>query len=92
MLLYELHDRARAAGIEGYRRMSKAELAAALDIELDEAAPAPTRAPAGPTEVDVAHRNGFALLTLQTLAEIVKRIAWLRHEYEMDTHYERPLQ
>jgi TRAP-type mannitol/chloroaromatic compound transport system permease small subunit len=35
---------------------------------------------------------GFALLTLQTLAEIIKRIAWLRHEYEMDTHYERPLQ
>lgn len=35
---------------------------------------------------------GFALLVLQTLSEIIKRIAWLRHEYEMDTHYERPLQ
>jgi TRAP-type mannitol/chloroaromatic compound transport system permease small subunit len=35
---------------------------------------------------------GFALLGLQTVAEITKRIAWLRHEYEMDTHYERPLQ
>jgi TRAP-type mannitol/chloroaromatic compound transport system permease small subunit len=35
---------------------------------------------------------GFALLLLQTLAEIIKRVAWLRHEYEMDTHYERPLQ
>jgi TRAP-type mannitol/chloroaromatic compound transport system permease small subunit len=35
---------------------------------------------------------GFALLLLQTLAEIIKRAAWLRHEYEMDTHYERPLQ
>lgn len=35
---------------------------------------------------------GFALLTLQGVSEIIKRIAWLRHEYEMDTHYERPLQ
>jgi TRAP-type mannitol/chloroaromatic compound transport system permease small subunit len=35
---------------------------------------------------------GFALLLLQGLAEIVKRVAWLRGEYEMDTHYERPLQ
>lgn len=35
---------------------------------------------------------GFALLLLQGLSEIVKRVAWLRHEYEMDTHYERPLQ
>ena len=35
---------------------------------------------------------GFGLLVLQSLSEIIKRVAWLRHEYEMDTHYERPLQ
>ena len=35
---------------------------------------------------------GFALLTLQGVSEIIKRVAWLRHEYDMDTHYERPLQ
>ena len=35
---------------------------------------------------------GFFLLTLQGLSEIIKRIGWLRHEHEMDTHYERPLQ
>jgi TRAP-type mannitol/chloroaromatic compound transport system permease small subunit len=35
---------------------------------------------------------GFALVVLQGLAEIVKRVGWLTHRYEMDTHYERPLQ
>jgi TRAP-type mannitol/chloroaromatic compound transport system permease small subunit len=35
---------------------------------------------------------GFALLSAQGLAEIVKRIAFLRGVYPMDTHYERPLQ
>lgn len=35
---------------------------------------------------------GFGLLTLQGVSEIIKRVAWLRHAYEMDTHYERPLQ
>jgi TRAP-type mannitol/chloroaromatic compound transport system permease small subunit len=35
---------------------------------------------------------GFGLLFLQGISEIIKRVAWLRHEYEMDTHYERPLQ
>jgi TRAP-type mannitol/chloroaromatic compound transport system permease small subunit len=35
---------------------------------------------------------GFGLVWLQALAEIVKRIGWLTHQYEMDTHYERPLQ
>ena len=35
---------------------------------------------------------GFALLSAQGLAEIIKRIAFLRGEYAMDTHYERPLQ
>ena len=36
MLLYQLHDRARDAGIKGYRRMSKAQLAEALEIDLGE--------------------------------------------------------
>ncbi len=35
---------------------------------------------------------GFALLVLQGVSEIIKRVAWLRREFEMDTHYERPLQ
>ncbi len=35
---------------------------------------------------------GFALVTLQGLAEVIKRMAWLAHRHDMDTHYERPLQ
>ena len=35
---------------------------------------------------------GFALVWLQGLAELFKRIAYLRGEYAMDTHYEKPLQ
>jgi TRAP-type mannitol/chloroaromatic compound transport system permease small subunit len=35
---------------------------------------------------------GFALMLLQGVAEVIKRIAWLMHRHEMDTHYERPLQ
>ena len=35
---------------------------------------------------------GFALMVLQGLAEIIKRIAWLQHKFEMEIHYERPLQ
>ncbi len=35
---------------------------------------------------------GLALLSLQGVAEVIKRVAWLRHEHEMDTHYDRPLQ
>ncbi len=35
---------------------------------------------------------GFALVLLQGIGEIIKRIGWLMHVYEMDTHYERPLQ
>jgi TRAP-type mannitol/chloroaromatic compound transport system permease small subunit len=35
---------------------------------------------------------GMSLLALQALSEIVKRIGWLMHVHEMDTHYERPLQ
>jgi TRAP-type mannitol/chloroaromatic compound transport system permease small subunit len=35
---------------------------------------------------------GLALLALQGVAEIVKRVGWLMHVHEMDMHYERPLQ
>ena len=35
---------------------------------------------------------GFGHVLLQGLGEIIKRIGWLMHVYEMDTHYERPLQ
>ena len=35
---------------------------------------------------------GFGLMVLQGLSEIVKRVAYLMHLHEMDTHYERPLQ
>lgn len=35
---------------------------------------------------------GFALLGLQGLAELFKRIAFLRGQLTVDTHYERPLQ
>ena len=35
---------------------------------------------------------GFALVTLQGIAEIIKRVAWLAHRFDMDIHYERPLQ
>ena len=36
--------------------------------------------------------TGFVLVTIQGLSEIIKRLAWLAHVYEMDFHYERPLQ
>ena len=35
---------------------------------------------------------GFGLMFLQALAEIVKRICYLQGNFEMDTHYEKPLQ
>lgn len=35
---------------------------------------------------------GFALMTLQGIAEIIKRVGWLMHRYDLDIHYERPLQ
>jgi TRAP-type mannitol/chloroaromatic compound transport system permease small subunit len=35
---------------------------------------------------------GFTWMFLQGLSEIIKRIAHLRGEFEMDTHYEKPLQ
>ena len=34
----------------------------------------------------------FALLILQGLSEIIKRVGWLTHKHQMDTQYERPLQ
>jgi TRAP-type mannitol/chloroaromatic compound transport system permease small subunit len=35
---------------------------------------------------------GFAMLTLQGLSELIKRIAALQGEVALDTHYEKPLQ
>ena len=35
---------------------------------------------------------GFALILLQGLSEVIKRAAWLTHQYDGDFHYERPLQ
>ena len=35
---------------------------------------------------------GFAMLFLQGVSEVIKRVAWLAHRYEGDFHYERPLQ
>ena len=35
---------------------------------------------------------GFSLMILQGIAEIIKRVGWLNHTYQMDFHYERPLQ
>ncbi len=35
---------------------------------------------------------GFALMSLQGISEMIKRVGWLTHRYEMDLHYERPLQ
>jgi TRAP-type mannitol/chloroaromatic compound transport system permease small subunit len=35
---------------------------------------------------------GFALVICQGVAEIIKRVAWLKKLHEMDLDYERPLQ
>lgn len=35
---------------------------------------------------------GFGLLLLQALSEIAKRVLWLQNRYEMNLHYEKPLQ
>ncbi len=35
---------------------------------------------------------GFAFLSVQGVAEVIKRIAYLRGELQMDTHYEKPIQ
>jgi len=53
-LLYELHDRAREQGVDGYRRMSRGELEAALGLA----------EPAGPTRVEAERRGPLGLLTL----------------------------
>ncbi len=42
--------------------------------------------------VKVVMPVGFAMLALQGLAEIVKRIGYLRGLHDMDVEYERPLQ
>src|SRR4029077_17624855 len=67
-LLYELHDIARERGIAGYRRMTKGELAAVLDVEPVAEAdgrPAAPAASAGPTEVEVTVRQRFGLVMLR---------------------------
>jgi TRAP-type mannitol/chloroaromatic compound transport system permease small subunit len=35
---------------------------------------------------------GFALLTLQAVSELIKRILVLSGSIDLDTHYERPTQ
>jgi TRAP-type mannitol/chloroaromatic compound transport system permease small subunit len=35
---------------------------------------------------------GFALMFLQGVAEVIKRIGYLQGKFEMDTHYEKPVQ
>ena len=35
---------------------------------------------------------GFFLVSLQGIAEIIKRIGYLRGQFDMDIHYERPMQ
>jgi enoyl-CoA hydratase len=53
-LLYELHDQARERGVEGYRKMSKAELEVALGLA----------EPPGPTTVEVDVRGALGVLVL----------------------------
>jgi enoyl-CoA hydratase len=53
-LLYQLHDRARDAGLDDYRHMTKAALVEALD-----------GVAAGPTTVESAVRAGLGLITLR---------------------------
>jgi enoyl-CoA hydratase len=78
-LLYELHDQARERGVEGYRRMSKAELEVALGLA----------EPPGPTAVEADVRgplgvlvltssngeNALSLETLEALADEAERLA-----------------
>ena len=35
---------------------------------------------------------GFGLLFAQGVSEIIKRVAWLTHQYQGEFHYEKPLQ
>jgi enoyl-CoA hydratase/carnithine racemase len=76
-LLYELHDRAREAGVEGYRRMSKAALLAALDgVE-----PAPTavessvRGALGLITFRGGRENALSLETLEAIAGAAEALA-----------------
>jgi enoyl-CoA hydratase len=62
-LLYELHDLARERGVERYRLMTKAELAAALGVEADGEPAAAPPAPAN-TVVEAVRRQAYGLLTL----------------------------
>jgi len=78
-LLYELHDQARERGVEGYRKMSKAELEVALGLA----------EPPGPTGVESEVRgalgvlvlagandeNALSLETLEALADAAERLA-----------------
>jgi TRAP-type mannitol/chloroaromatic compound transport system permease small subunit len=46
--------------------------------------------PIWPTKVTLP--IGFALLTLQGVSELIKRVASLRGDYQLDLHYEKPQQ
>ena len=35
---------------------------------------------------------GFTWMFMQGLSEIIKRVAYLQGKFEMDTHYEKPVQ
>jgi TRAP-type mannitol/chloroaromatic compound transport system permease small subunit len=35
---------------------------------------------------------GFFWICIQGLSEIIKRVAYLQGKYEMDTHYDKPVQ
>lgn len=62
-LLHELHDAARARGIEDYRKMSKRHLLELLGHEPESGRVSVE--PTGPTVVEVARREPLGLLTLR---------------------------
>ena len=35
---------------------------------------------------------GFGMMFLQGISEIIKRVSYLAGKFEMDTHYEKPVQ
>ena len=35
---------------------------------------------------------GFAWMFMQAISEIIKRVAYLQGKFEMDLHYEKPVQ
>ncbi len=35
---------------------------------------------------------GFAMMMMHGVSEIIKRIAYLQDKFQMNTHYEKPLQ